>query len=231
VSQRTHFETNVPASFIRWVSAFRHSCRAWWRSPLSQFFRCESNNRPPRSARYHNGYSAASKVLLMAQAFVSRYQHVKSRGLGGIEQFAVLKLVPSFLCSGAHRMALQNWRRSTGVLWSNRTRTTGHTRAAWKAERYALRPASLLRLMSSSAHADPPALIVAPQIVARLLFGADLSFAGIGMSRVAGISLVAVGWAGPPRGEDRSRYVVSVKAGQTVPSGSAMPASASRQCR
>lgn len=39
------------------------------------------------------------------------------------------------------------------------------------------------------------ALIVNPPIVARLLFGAELSLVGTAMSRVAGISLLSMGWA------------------------------------
>ncbi|MGO9113582.1 MAG: hypothetical protein ACLP9L_30490 [Thermoguttaceae bacterium] len=44
-------------------------------------------------------------------------------------------------------------------------------------------------------------LLVYPPIVVRLLFGADISGAGIVMSRVAGIALIALGlacWPGPP---------------------------------
>jgi hypothetical protein len=39
------------------------------------------------------------------------------------------------------------------------------------------------------------ALIMIPPIVARLLFGAELSLVGTAMSRVAGISLLDMGWA------------------------------------
>jgi hypothetical protein len=45
-------------------------------------------------------------------------------------------------------------------------------------------------------------LLVYPPIVIRLLFGAEIAGAGIVMSRVAGIALMALGiacWPGPPR--------------------------------
>lgn len=45
-------------------------------------------------------------------------------------------------------------------------------------------------------------LLVYPPIVVRLLLGADIAGAGIVVSRVAGIALIALGvacWPGPPR--------------------------------
>jgi hypothetical protein len=45
-------------------------------------------------------------------------------------------------------------------------------------------------------------LLVYPPIVIRLLFGAEIADAGIVISRVAGIALIALGiacWPGPPR--------------------------------
>lgn len=53
------------------------------------------------------------------------------------------------------------------------------------------------------------ALIVNPPKVARLLFGTELSLAGIAMSRVAGISLLAMGWACWP-GVGASRSITAL---------------------
>ena len=46
------------------------------------------------------------------------------------------------------------------------------------------------------------ALLIHPALVVRLLFGAEISGAGTLMSRIAGITLIALGvacWPGPPR--------------------------------
>jgi hypothetical protein len=53
------------------------------------------------------------------------------------------------------------------------------------------------------------ALILAPQIVAGLLFAAEPSLEGIAMSRVAGISLLSVGCAGWTR-IDASRSITTL---------------------
>lgn len=54
---------------------------------------------------------------------------------------------------------------------------------------------SLLAVAAVGEAAMGLALLVDPPIVARLLFGAELSLVGIAMGRVAGISLLAMGWA------------------------------------
>ena len=45
------------------------------------------------------------------------------------------------------------------------------------------------------------ALVISPSLVVQLLFGAEISGAGTGMSRIAGIALIALGvacWPGTP---------------------------------
>ena len=63
-------------------------------------------NRPLRSTQYCNGYSAASKILLIAHVFVGGKKNVETRTLGFGQQVAVCKRVPSSifgLCDGVGR--------------------------------------------------------------------------------------------------------------------------------
>ncbi len=60
----------------------------------------------------------------------------------------------------------------------------------------------LLALAAVGEAATGLILLVYPPIVVHLLFGADIAGAGMVMSRIAGISLIALGiacWPGPPR--------------------------------
>jgi hypothetical protein len=60
----------------------------------------------------------------------------------------------------------------------------------------------LLALAAVSEAALGLVLLVYPPIVVRLLLGAEVAGAGIAVSRVAGIALIALGvacWPGPPR--------------------------------
>ena len=60
----------------------------------------------------------------------------------------------------------------------------------------------LLALAAVSEAALGLVLLVYPPIVVRLLLGAEIAGAGIAVSRVAGIALIALGvacWPGPPR--------------------------------
>jgi hypothetical protein len=59
----------------------------------------------------------------------------------------------------------------------------------------------MLALVAAGEAAFGLVLLVYPPIVVRLLFDAEISDAGIVMSRVAGIALIALGvacWPGPP---------------------------------
>ncbi len=59
----------------------------------------------------------------------------------------------------------------------------------------------MLALAAAGEAATGLVLLVYPPIVVRLLFGADIAGAGIVMSRIAGITLIALGvacWPGPP---------------------------------
>ena len=60
----------------------------------------------------------------------------------------------------------------------------------------------ILALASTGEAAMGLVLLVYPPIVVRLLFGADIAGAGIVMSRIAGIALIALGvgcWPAAPR--------------------------------
>ena len=60
----------------------------------------------------------------------------------------------------------------------------------------------LLAIAAAGEAATGLILLVYPPVVVRLLFGAEIAGAGMVMSRIAGISLIALGlacWPGPPR--------------------------------
>lgn len=63
----------------------------------------------------------------------------------------------------------------------------------------------LLLLAAAGEAAMGLALLVHPPVVVRLLFGADIVGAGIGMSRIAGLALLALGLACWPLNEAVSR--------------------------
>lgn len=50
-------------------------------------------------AENHNSNLAAREILLITHSLISRQQYVETVRLGDCEQFAILQLVPSLLCS------------------------------------------------------------------------------------------------------------------------------------
>ena len=67
------------------------------------FFGVQSNQRPLRSAQHHNGYFAASKILLVLDVLVSGKKNVEPGPLRFGQQVPVGKRVPSSsscLCDG-----------------------------------------------------------------------------------------------------------------------------------
>ena len=61
---------------------------------------------------------------------------------------------------------------------------------------------TLVKVSAAIEAATGVALIAVPELVARLLLGAELSTSGIAVARVAGFGLLALGLAGWPGNED-----------------------------
>jgi hypothetical protein len=84
----------------------------------------QSDTRPFRGTGQNNdGYCSSRKILLVADSPVGRQQYIKRRFLCGIQQCAVVKLVPSSGLSCGDRMARK---RAGKALWRSVVKENEH---------------------------------------------------------------------------------------------------------